>query len=131
MRCLPELQARRDKDVTDGLPPTFLDCDTCLVTATETERASLHCGYLPQAEWLDDLRPFPECATCPGYSTRLPEVAEAARALSWSKRGGLVPLYGTRELPACAVDAVDILDAAANKVERDAIRAQRERVDGS
>lgn len=125
------LQARRDDDIKDGLPPTFLDCDSCLVTATETERASLHCGYLPASEHLDGLRPYPECSVCPGYSIRLPEVYEAARALSWSKRGGLVPLYGARELPGCAVDAIDILDAAAGKAERDAIRRERERVDGA
>ena len=68
------------------------------------------------------MRPFPESTVCPGYSVRLPEVSEAARAFSWSKRGGLVPLYGARELPRCAVDAIDILDSSASAVERAAIR---------
>jgi hypothetical protein len=100
-----------------------------LVTATEQERSCLGCGFIAESKRTPGMRPFPEASVCPGYAARLPEVAEAARALSWSKRGGLVPLYGNRELPQCALDAVDILDAAASKVERDIIRKAGERLD--
>lgn len=105
----------------------FLDCESCLVTATEETRACLHCGFLPQRQWLEGDRPYPEASVCPGYSIRLPEVLEAARALAWSKRGGLVPLYGVRRLPPAAVDAIDILDGAASKVERELMRKAAER----
>jgi hypothetical protein len=125
------VQARRDQQIKDGIPPDFLDCDACLVTTTEQERACLGCGFLPKEGWLLGDRPFPEASVCPGYSTRIPEVYEAARALSWSKRGGLVPLYGVRKLPPAAVDAIDILEGAASKVERDILRKAGERVDGA
>lgn len=127
---MPELQARRDKQTQDGIPPDFLDCDTCLVTATEQERACLHCGLMDPARHIGGMVPFPEAGVCPGYTTRFPEVYEAARALSWSKRGGLVPLYGVRRLPPAAVDAIDVLDGAASKVERELMRKAGERPDG-
>jgi hypothetical protein len=101
-----------------------------LVTATEQERSCLGCGFIAESKRTPGMRPFPEASVCPGYAARLPEVAEAARALSWSKRGGLVPLYGNRELPPVAVEAVDVLEGAANKVERDLIRESQERVNG-
>lgn len=90
----------------------------------------MRCGFVPPEEHQTGLVAFPECEVCPGYSSRLPEVIEAARALSWSKRGGVTPLYGSRELPACAVDAIDVLEGAANKVERATLRAARDDVDG-
>jgi DNA-binding LytR/AlgR family response regulator len=51
-------------------------------------------------------------------------VAEAQRARSWSQRGGLVPLYGHRQLPPVALEAIDLLEAWANQVD---IRTARER----
>lgn len=80
---------------------------------------------MPESQRTPGDRPF-DSTVCPGYAARLPEVAEAARALSWSKRGSLVPLYGNRELPPVATEAVDVLDGAASKVERDLIRQSRE-----
>lgn len=77
---------------------------------------------------LHGMRPFPEASVCPGYTASLPEVLEAARALAWAKRGGLAPLYGQGDLPPVAADAIDVLDAAASKVERDILRAAREDV---
>lgn len=73
-------------------------------------------------------RPFPEATVCPGYTTRLPEVFEAARALVWTKRGGLVPLYGSTQLPPAAVNAIDFLDSRCNEVEARTMREDREAV---
>lgn len=84
------------------------------------------CGFLPESARRPGLRPFPEATVCPGYSTRLPEVYEAARALHWAKRGGLGPVYGQGQLPQAALDAIDILDGAANELERETYRKQRE-----
>jgi hypothetical protein len=103
-----------------------------LVSTTEETRACLGCGFLERSKHLAGERPFPEAEVCPGYSTRLPEVLEASRALAWSNRGGIVPLYGNRELPPAFLDAVDCLGAAASKVERDIMRDARSRMsDGS
>ncbi len=88
----------------------------------------MHCGFIVPAKRLAGLRPFDEAAVCPGYTTRLPEVFEAARALSWTKRGGLGSLYGEGALPPCAVEAIDVLESSANTVERRVLREAREGV---
>ncbi len=74
---------------------------------------------------MDGMRPFPEASVCPGYTTRLPEVIEAARALTWSKRGGLAPVYGPGRLPQVAIDAIDILESNINAVEARTFRERR------
>jgi len=56
----------------------------------------------------------------------MPEVIEAARALSWQRRGGLIPLYGNRQLPSVFTEAVDILESARNEVEARTDRERRE-----
>jgi len=61
-------------------------------------RALIGCGFLPASELARPWRHrgtlelnYPEPTICPGYSTKLPEVAEIARLrLHWSK--GNVPL---------------------------------------
>jgi hypothetical protein len=131
LRYLPELQARRDKQTEDGIPPDFLDCESCLVAATEQERRCLGCGLMPKHLHLPGMRPFSEASVCPGYSASMPEVYEAARAMSWSKRGGLVPLYGAVELPPVATEAIDVLEGAANTVERRILREAREDIGGA
>jgi hypothetical protein len=117
------VQARRSKQTDHDLPGDFLDCDTCTDALT---RRCFGCGWLPESEWLAGDRPFPEASVCPGYSTRLPEVIEAARALSWQKRGGLLPLYGNRRLPDVAADAMDILEGARNEAEAAHYREMRQ-----
>lgn len=74
------------------------------------------------------MRPFAEASVCPGYTSSMPEVFEAARAMSWTKRGGLAPLYGNGELPPAATEAIDILESAAGQVERRILREAREDV---
>lgn len=124
------MQARRTKQVDDGAPGDFLDCDTCLGEYPLETRRCFHCGWLREDEWLTGDRPFPEASVCPGYSTRLPEVAEAARALSWSKRGGLAPVYGVRKLPQVAIDAIDIIEVARSEVEAKHYRELRREREG-
>ncbi len=107
------MQARRDKQADNDTPADFLDCDTCPVP----ERPALRCGWLSESRHSSGGDPYPEASVCPGYLVRLPEVIEAARALSWQKRGGLVPLYGNRALPPAATDALDVLEGARNEAE--------------
>jgi hypothetical protein len=131
LRYLPELQARRDKQTEDGIPPDFLDCDDCLVNKTEHDRRCFGCGFMPRHRHLPGMQPFPEASVCPGYTSSMPEVLEAARAKSWTARGGLVPLYGAVELPPIATEAIDVLEGAANVVERRVLREAREDVGGA
>lgn len=114
------MQARRNDD--DQPAVNFLDCDHC----PDDVRPSLRCGWLPRERWNLDEPPFPEATVCPGYSTRLPEVIEAARSLVWARRGDLAMLYGRKEIPAVAIDAVDILEGASNETERNTMRARTE-----
>jgi hypothetical protein len=104
-----------------GVPGDFLDCDTC----PKPERRMLGCGWLRASDHLAGDRPFPEASVCPGYTTRFPEVQEAARALIWAKRGGVAPLYGSGQLPSVLIDAIDILDSARNDVEAETYREMR------
>jgi len=110
------------------MPGDFLDCETC--TDPHTRRC-LGCGFLPSTQHLAGDRPFPEATVCPGYLVRLPEVVEAARARSWTKRGGLTPLYGSKKLPMVALDAIDILESAANEQEARSFRERQEERHGS
>lgn len=51
--------------------------------------------------------------TCAGYSTKLPEVAEASRASYWLKRGDLRAFLDGERPTEHLVDAIDIYDTAA------------------
>lgn len=54
---------------------------------------------------------------CPGYLTRLPQVIETVRLLSWKKTGQLaIRLEGT-EPTGLLMDSLDILEAAIGDVE--------------
>lgn len=126
LRLLPEVQTRRTKQQDSGSAADFLDCDACMDNLTEHDRRCLGCGFLPESKHHAGDRPFPEASVCPGYLVRLPEVTEAARALVWSKRGGVEPLYGRGRLPQALVDCVDVLDGARNDVEARTFRERQE-----
>ena len=87
-------------------------------------RQLIGCGYLPRpaAHLLPMVRPFQGCGmrgdsptTCPGYTSRLPEVIEVARVhRHWSK--------GNYDVASLGVDhplvmGLEILDSAANALE--------------
>jgi hypothetical protein len=59
----------------------------------------------------------PESTVCPGYSTSLPEVFEAGRALCWRKDSQLRELYDQRITPRLR-DAMDIFNLEIRRVER-------------
>jgi hypothetical protein len=111
---------------------------------SRTTRASWWCGWLPRKEWITKSlqglaagpplpsafpasllegqgdEPFP--SVCPGYSTILPAVSEAARALSWRKEGMLSEFFDGEPLNEVVKDALDILAEQVALVERHAIR---------
>lgn len=90
LRLLPWLQERirNDRDVVEYL----IDCDKCRMSTTETIRQAMGCGWEPRSE-LVQIRPWQHQGytgepptTCVGYTSKLPEVAEIARArLHWTK----------------------------------------------
>lgn len=114
LRALPWLEdARRDEAL-------FLRCDFCLENADEAQRRALGCGWLPPHE---DAQPWqhrgdktpstdeiPAYTTCAGYTTRLPDVVDAATAWSWWDKGQL-HLLVAEPSPALR-DGIDELAAA-------------------
>ncbi len=71
---------------------------------------------------------YPGAAICPGYTTSLPDVYEAARALSWRRDGQLRECY---DVPVTQLlrDCVDILDGACKQQDRDRLREQKLEMD--
>jgi hypothetical protein len=130
LRYLPRLQAERERQIEDGTPvadaEAYLNCAECPLD--HQQRRGYRCGWLPEGEWRDDARPFPDSSVCVGYSTSLPEVIEAARLLVWANRGALSSYLGKRRLSAVAADCVDVLDGEVKSVEREDMRKRREAV---
>ncbi len=98
------------------------------------QRETLGCGWLADAsekacgspfgpeplpgwDWRD---PYP--TICAGYTSSLPEVLEAARALSWRKDGQLAELYDDHKTTQALRDAMDIVDVERSNVERFALK---------
>lgn len=128
LRFLPRVQAERERLMEDGAPlelaqQVFLDCDSC--TMNRDERASIRCGWLPESSWTDGSMPLPGATICPGYTTSLPEVYEAARLLRWVNRGALGAYTDQLPLSSAAALAVDLLEDAVRATERDALRRMK------
>lgn len=101
------------------------DCKTCMRTSTELIRMSRGCGYLPPADGRVRLSVWQppasngevgysgeELTTCPGYTTRLPEVTEVTIArVHWNK-GNLAAL-GPQ--PEEMLDALVVSEGAHNQ----------------
>jgi hypothetical protein len=121
------VQARRSEQADKGLVSDFLDCEPCQQNFTLLDRRCLGCGWIPESDRLSGDRPFPESDVCPGYLVRQPEVVEAARARSWTSRGGLVPVYGSVQLPRAALDAIDTLEGSVQDVEAKFVRERRQK----
>lgn len=60
-------------------------------------------------------RPLP--TICAGYTTRLPEVVEAARARVWAGRGQLDVFLGGERANENLIACIDILDAEVSALE--------------
>jgi hypothetical protein len=103
-----------------GLVGSKSKCETCMQSMTTEARQLEGCGYEPPPE--EKLRPFvnpsvglgykgPNLTVCPGYSTSLPEVIEAARArMHWEKGGPhAIGVTDWRDDP--LAEAVEILES--------------------
>ena len=75
--------------------PRPYDCKICMDSYPEKQRRSFRCGWIADRDWVpvEKLvrRPVggghPNPGTCPGYTTQLPQVHEAARAWGWWDKG--------------------------------------------
>lgn len=56
-----------------------------------------------------------EYTTCPGYTTKLPEVIEAARVRMHAKMGSLPAFLGKHEATEVALVAMEILEGSTNE----------------
>lgn len=100
------------------------NCETCMQTSATIYRQSIGCGYEPPAPrevhvivhvprgWKHE-RP----EVCPGYTTKLPEVIEVARArLHWSKGALAVALDGEPAHDMLLV-GIELLESSSNECE--------------
>ena len=126
LHYLPLVQTRRDKLAEDGnhYSKEFLDCEVCERNTSGNQRLSMRCGWRPESEWLWNSGPYPEAECCPGYTMRLADVHEAARAYSWSQRGELNLLYDDKPTPLLR-SCVDYLTVGVRNAEREYMREQR------
>jgi hypothetical protein len=106
-------------------------CETCMDRTPSDERQIQGCGYLPPLdESLRSVARIPSVlgsnvdpTVCPGYSTRLPEVIEVARArLHWSK-GSLREFVGGNPTDALVM-GIEFLEGANNECEGWAMRKE-------
>lgn len=86
-------------------------------------RQSMACGYVPPIDgaraWTGAFEPRTEAEepkTCAGYTTRLPEVIEAARAACW--KGDLRAFCGGIDPPQGLIWGAELFDDQRNAVER-------------
>jgi hypothetical protein len=78
LRSLPWLQERirNDRNVVEYL----IDCDKCMASTEQAERQAMGCGWEPRDQnarpWTHQGYTDADPTTCPGYTTKLPEVIE-------------------------------------------------------
>lgn len=129
---LPWVSAQRQKMRDDGAYEAdgYLRCESCRGYLVESQRREWNCGFEP-VPLRTGVAPTPPRApgatVCPGYTTSLPEVGEAARALGWADRGMLKEFYSGDELPPVLFDCLDILAMSLREVEADGYREIKER----
>jgi hypothetical protein len=93
------------------------NCTECQADRSDEARQSLGCGWLPPSKeqtfvWQPSGYDGPAFKTCPGYTTKLPQVAETGRArMHWGK-GTLAERYDGEELTPVLMDALEIAESA-------------------
>jgi hypothetical protein len=118
---LPWLQeaTRRDRDTV----ARYSDCESCMQKTPLITRQALGCGYAPRtglARIWDNPARDPnndrKLTTCPGYTTKLPEVLETSYArLHW--KNSQLETWARGEVVDHQLDAITILEAASQAVE--------------
>lgn len=98
------------------------DCEKCMQSTTRLTRQAMACGYEPPAPppmraiaWTHDGYGGPQPSTCPGYTTRLPDVLEITRArYHWSK--GNLAVFAPAPTDALLI-GIEQLDVEIHRVE--------------
>jgi hypothetical protein len=126
MRQLPWFQEAVRRNDTGA--SNLTDCDRCMQTTTQLRRQLIRCGYEPPLTRIrlpEPLRPWSHSAdphastytTCPGYTTKLPEVVEASHAHAhWNKHDIRIATGGD-EPNRALVMAVEVVAGAANATQ--------------
>lgn len=106
---------------------TWASCGPCLRAVEDGGvdrgiRAAWGCGWLPASERTGPGMAPPqaqiEASVCCGYTIRLPEVFEAARALAWRRDGQVREFYGDDEITDIAKDAIDAMAIEQARVQQ-------------
>ncbi len=123
LRVLPwSHEAQRRKNYGDPNSGYLVDCNRCRENTKREMREGVGCPYErpnPHARpWqpsnLDSMHSG-EFTICPGYTTRLPEVIEVARArLHWSK-GSLLTFCGGEQPSEMLNVCIEILEGSTNE----------------
>lgn len=118
----------------DPMADDYLKCEPCMARCTRSELAAMACGWIPKGErdGSEFLHPegAPDVTVCPGYTTTLPQVIEASRALSWRQDGQLSDFYDGERLTDAVRDAMDIMASEVKAVERHALRKTKAKQKG-
>lgn len=118
------------EDDDDPFAHEWMDCNACIRRTNEKTRALQGCGWLPKEDRGDQfVQPdgFPQPTICPGYSIRLPEVLEVARARAWRKDGQLRELYDGKPLTDLLKFYIDMMGAAEKDAENHRYRQIRKK----
>lgn len=120
LKALPWMQEAESRGVL-GIPSS---CENCMQANGEQTRQTWGCAYAPPPPVA--LRPYvtvpapldaPQGTTCPGYTTRLPEVIEVSRArLHWSK--GAIMAFCRGQPRFALLAGIEILEGATNDRDR-------------
>jgi len=103
---------------------TYLsDCEKCMQANPKIQRQQMGCGYESAIDadfvWMPEgmrLRPGETMKHCAGYTCRLPEVIEIARArVHWDK-GSIESFCDGRPTDAMLL-GIEVLDASANELQ--------------
>lgn len=99
---------------------TLNDCDACMKSCPRHTRQLLGCGYETPVEgviaWTGEGYDGPAPSTCIGYTRKLPEVIEVARARRHWDKGELRSFTEGEQPSRALVMAIEIMDSAANEV---------------
>lgn len=109
------------------IKPVISDCEKCMQATTQQNRQGRGCGYEPRPAGLRVMPWQPPLnklgykhalpTICAGYTTRLPEVTEIARAHTHWQKGELVSFLGGEQPTELVKGYLEVLDAELSAVE--------------
>lgn len=130
LRLLPWLQQAARSNAT--AVSIYTDCEACMNVRPAYVRQTMRCGYEPALAdarlsstwWPSGFSGFPQedgtpgvASTCPGYTTKLPEVVEASRLHWWWGKGQLRDRVEDGVVNDRVIQVVEIIGAEVAAVE--------------